>query len=43
MCSYRVDAAALGRRLDENILAITRMLEAAMASDGNGRTVRGKS
>lgn len=39
---YRVDAAALGRRL-ENILAITRMLEAAMASDGNGRTVRGKS
>lgn len=28
---YRVDASAIGKRL-ENILAITRMLEAAMAS-----------
>jgi DNA-binding transcriptional ArsR family regulator len=34
---YRVDAGAIGKRL-ENILAITHMLEAAMASSCTGKT-----
>lgn len=36
---YRVDAAAIGKRL-ENILAITYMLEAPMASSGAGNASR---
>ena len=36
---YRVDASAMGKRL-ESILAITHMLEVAMASDAENKPVR---
>ena len=38
---YRVDASAIARRL-ENILAITRRLEAALAPSGSATSVRAK-
>jgi len=39
---YRVDASAIGKRL-ESILAITRILETAVASDSQGKPARDKT